>query len=105
MGGCRSKPRKAIDFDEPRLYQNHPDPFMGSTSIWYYLPRRDVVSLMVYDVQGHLVESLLNQTIEAGMHEVVWEGRSHSGPAAQGVYFYRLESGAFSATRKMVLLK
>jgi hypothetical protein len=105
LGGCRSKPRKAIDFDEPRLYQNHPDPFMGSTSIWYYLPRRDVVSLMVYDVQGHLVESLLNQTIEAGMHEVVWEGRSHSGPAAQGVYFYRLESGAFSATRKMVLLK
>ncbi|MFH1221286.1 MAG: hypothetical protein V1694_12665 [Candidatus Eisenbacteria bacterium] len=105
LGGCGGKPGKAMDLDEPRLYQNHPDPFVGPTSIRYYLPRRDVVSLMVYDVQGHLVESLLNQTVEPGMHEVVWDGRSHSGPATQGVYFYRLESGVFSATRKMVLLK
>jgi flagellar hook assembly protein FlgD len=64
------------------------------------------VSLKIYDVAGALVRELLSDTRTAGAYDVKWDGRDTSGQqVASGVYFYKLTAGAFTQTRKMVLLK
>jgi agmatine deiminase len=89
------------------LEQNHPNPFNPSTTIRYYLPERDVVTLSVYDVLGREVCRLVNgQEVSAGMHTIQWTGRDASGnQVSSGVYFYRLQTSLASITRKMVLLR
>jgi len=87
-----------------RLHQNAPNPFHPVTTIRFDLPQRAPVSLRVYDVAGRLVHSLVEgRTLEAGRHEAAWNGRSESGQrVGAGLYFYRLQAGAFSETRRMV---
>jgi flagellar hook assembly protein FlgD len=64
------------------------------------------VSLGIYDVSGARVRTLVNETVSAGPHEVMWDGRSDGGaPVASGVYVYRLRSGNSLVSRKMLLLK
>ncbi len=88
-----------------RLHQNAPNPFRPSTTIRFDLPQRAAVSLRVYDVAGRLVRELVSgNTLEAGTHSVAWNGRGESGQrVGAGLYFCRLQAGAFSATRRMVL--
>lgn len=88
------------------LSQNFPNPFNPNTTISFSLKNRGHASLAVYDVTGRLVRVLLDEMIEAGPHDVTWDGRNRDGSAvASGVYFYRLEAGEFAETRKMVLLR
>lgn len=88
------------------LAQNHPNPFNPTTTIGYTVPVRSKVSLQIYDVTGRLVASLVDESRDAGRHSAVWNGRSATGdPVGSGVYFYRLNVGKDSLTRKMVLLK
>jgi hypothetical protein len=76
------------------LTQNQPNPFSPSTSIRFYLPQRDRVSLQVYDVAGRVVRELASGTQDAGHHVVTWDGRDAGGrPAGSGVYLCRLHSG------------
>jgi len=84
-----------------------PNPFNPGTVISFDLPRAAAVRLSIFDLSGRLVRTLLKgDLIGAGRHESIWRGRNESGRhQAAGVYFYRLEVGAFSATRRMVLLK
>ncbi len=84
-----------------RLYQNYPNPFNPNTRIKFALPKKCDVNLSVYNLLGQKVAVLLNQTMEAGYHEVVFNG----GGLSNGVYFYRLESGKFSAVKKLILMK
>jgi len=92
--------------DAKYLSQNHPNPFNPSTTIAFGLDEPADVSLVIYDAAGRLVRTLVDRRYEAGRFEEVWDGRDVSGTAvASGVYFYRLEAGPFSRTRKMVLLK
>jgi hypothetical protein len=88
-----------------RLHQNAPNPFHPTTTIRFDLPQRAPVSLRIYDVAGRLVRNLVaGSTLEAGPHEAAWNGQSESGQRlGAGLYFYRLQAGAFSATRRMVL--
>jgi hypothetical protein len=88
-----------------RLHQNAPNPFRPSTTIRFELPQRATVSLRIYDVAGRLVRSLANgSTLEAGRHEAAWNGQGESGQrVTAGLYFYRLQAGTFSETRRMVL--
>ena len=83
------------------LYQNYPNPFNPATSIRYELPLRSHVTLSVYSVLGQLVATLVNDAQEAGTHEVSFT------PAglASGVYFYRLQAGAFSSAKKLTILR
>ena len=89
------------------LHYNRPNPFNPRTIIQFDLPEPTVVSLGVYDISGRLVRVLLcGEAVVAGRHEAVWNGRNESGrTVAAGVYFYRLEGGSFSETRRMTLVK
>ena len=102
----------------PALLQNYPNPFNPSTSIRYELPRATHVSLRVYDVLGRVVSVLVNDRMEAGVHEVKFSRRGGSARRvgsstfggdgsnlASGVYFYRLTAGGFVHTRKFLLLR
>ena len=89
-----------------RLFANVPNPFNPSTTIRYELGASGPVRLDVLDVSGRLVCTLVNQRVEAGQHEIQWNGQDAKGQrVASGVYVYRLEAGSLVSTRRMVLLK
>jgi hypothetical protein len=83
------------------LSQNYPNPFNPNTTISYELRIAGYVTLNVYNAAGKFVVNLVNQKQEAGKYKVDFSG---SG-LASGIYFYRLTTGDYSQTRKMVLLK
>jgi hypothetical protein len=91
---------------EFKLHQNYPNPFNPSTTIEFQLPARTAVSLKIYDIQGRLVKTLVKQEMEAGNHQVVWDGKDEAGnAAASGVYLYHFRAGNFGDTGKMVLMR
>jgi len=88
------------------LWQNYPNPFNPSTTIKFDLDRSEHVSLSVYNIKGQLVTTLLDSFMPSGSHSVVWNGVDENGVGvSNGIYFYRLVSGEFSVTRKMILMK
>jgi hypothetical protein len=88
------------------LGQNFPNPFNAATRIPYAIEAQGHVSLQVFDVNGRLVETLVNGTKTAGRHSAPWNGKDRSGiPVSSGVYVVRLEAGGHVATRKISLLK
>lgn len=88
------------------LAQNRPNPFNPSTEISFSLPKPAEVTLSIYNILGESVATLAEGLRTAGTHAVTWDGRDKNGRVvASGVYFYRLDAGEFSATRKMLLLK
>jgi lysophospholipase L1-like esterase len=83
-----------------------PNPFNPSTTVQFNVHRTGPVTVRVYDTQGRLVRTLVNEARVAGHHTVTWDGRSDSGRAAgSGVYFLRMEAGSYAATAKAVLVK
>ncbi len=93
--------------EEYALEANYPNPFNPSTTIRYQLPAAGYVSLMVYDLTGKLIRTLVSAARPAGYHRAVWDGTDQRGATvATGVYFYRIAvDNAFVQTRKMVLMK
>ncbi|MBD3333195.1 T9SS type A sorting domain-containing protein [candidate division GN15 bacterium] len=88
------------------LAQNYPNPFNPATTIAFSLPRRSDTRLTIYNVLGQAASTLIDQTLPAGDHEIIWNGRLDNGqPAPTGVYFYQLVTGQRSLVRKMLLLK
>jgi PKD repeat protein len=88
------------------LYPCAPNPFDRTTLIRYDLPRSSSVDLRIYDVAGRLVRQLESSRREPGRHAAVWDSRDDSGSrVASGVYFYRLDTGEFTQTRKVVFLR
>ncbi len=91
---------------EYALRCNYPNPFNPVTSIRYELPRTSTVVLVIYDLQGRQVQTLVDQVQEAGYRSTLWNGTNGFGEAVSaGVYFYRLQAGNFVQTKKMILLK
>jgi len=90
------------------LAQNHPNPFNPTTEIAYVVPEggSQHVALVVYDVSGARVRTLVDRSITPGRHTVVWDGRdSDNNTVGTGVYFYRMQLKGFTETKKMLLLK
>lgn len=89
------------------LTQNYPNPFgsrttaNSTTHIIFHIQRSEHISLKIYDVQGREVATLVNEMRTPGMYNVIWNAHGF----ASGVYFYRLSSATFSATKKLVLVK
>jgi hypothetical protein len=89
-----------------RLGQNVPNPFNPTTEISFNLERAGMVSLRVYDTSGRLARNLVEGVRLAGEQEVVWDGTDDRGDSLpSGMYFYTLQAGGKTITRKMVLLK
>ncbi|MCK4371595.1 MAG: T9SS type A sorting domain-containing protein, partial [candidate division Zixibacteria bacterium] len=89
-----------------QLHQNYPNPFNPTTTISFSLSRTTDVSLTVYNALGQKVKQLACARLPAGIHACEWDGSSDGGGSvASGVYFYRLQTGETSHSRKMLLLK
>ncbi len=86
---------------EYTLFQNYPNPFNPSTTIGYALPQRSSVTLSVFNILGQHVTTLVDGEVEAGYHEVQFDATG----LASGVYLYRLESGVFTQTRKLCVIR
>jgi hypothetical protein len=83
------------------LSQNYPDPFNPSTSIAFTIPSQEQTRLTVHDLLGREIASLIDGTMPAGSHTIVW----NASGVASGVYLYTLTSGHYTSTRKLVLLR
>jgi hypothetical protein len=83
------------------LWQNYPNPFNPSTTIRYGLPNRSQVTLTVHNAIGQQVAQLVNGEVEAGDHEIRFDGNN----LASGVYFCRLSAGTFVETKRLLLLR
>jgi hypothetical protein len=86
---------------EYSLDQNYPNPFNPSTTINYQLPANNHVSLKVYDILGNLVSTLVDEEMEAGYYSINW----NASQLASGIYIYRIISGTYVSTKKMILMK
>lgn len=88
------------------LQQNYPNPFNPSTSIQFGVSKKSLVQVIVYDLMGKEVRTLVNQEMTPGTYKVSWNSKNDYGEAVpSGTYLYRLKSGNFSATKKMLLMK
>jgi hypothetical protein len=95
------KPVTEITPDKYQLSQNYPNPFNPETNIRYEIPKNGFVKLIVYNILGREVETLVNENQSAGAYEVSFDGSNLSS----GPYFYKLQAGDFSETKKMLLIK
>ncbi|UCH84019.1 MAG: T9SS type A sorting domain-containing protein [Candidatus Latescibacterota bacterium] len=93
--------------EQPRLHDAVPNPFNPQTNIRFELEKPASVRLQIFDVAGRLIRTLVaGEHYPAGGHEVVWDGRNEQGSAvATGIYIYRIDTGYFTATKRMTLLK
>ena len=83
------------------LFQNYPNPFNPSTTIAFSIPTRSFVSLKIYDLIGKEIITLISREMNLGKHSIVWD----ASDLPDGVFFYRLQAGTFSETKKLILLK
>ncbi|MFQ5636535.1 MAG: IPT/TIG domain-containing protein [bacterium] len=111
--GLSSAEEEAIPL-EYVLGQNYPNPFNPSTSISFAIPRSGTVKLMIYNLRGRLISTIVSGRVAAGRYKVEWDGTDSNGAnVASGLYVYRLQAwGAsdgsgksFVATKKLVLTK
>jgi hypothetical protein len=95
--------------DVPAAYhlgQNHPNPFNPSTAIAFDMKQKDLVTIKIYNVAGQLVRTLVNEVKDKGSHTVAWDGTNDVGnTVASGIYFYEMEAGEFSQSKKMILIR
>jgi hypothetical protein len=102
------------DVDDPHytlptqfnLQQNFPNPFNPKTTIGYHLPTSVQTRILIYDMTGRLVNTLIDAYQSAGHHSVTWNGCDHLGfRVSSGLYFARMEAGSYTATRKLNIVK
>jgi len=86
---------------EYSISQNYPNPFNPSTKIKFALPKTAITKIILYNVLGSNIMTLLNKELEAGFHEINFDASA----LTSGVYFYRIQSGEFIQTKKMILMK
>ncbi|MEJ5305535.1 MAG: M20/M25/M40 family metallo-hydrolase [Ignavibacteria bacterium] len=83
------------------LYQNYPNPFNPTTQIKFYLPTDGLVEVNIYNLQGQLIQSLINEKLDGGFHSLQFDGSKLSS----GLYFYELKFGQQRLIQKMLLVK
>ncbi len=84
-----------------KLSQNYPNPFNPTTNIEFSLPNSSLVKLVVFDILGREIGTLINEQLKAGVYKADWNAANHPS----GVYFYKITAEGFSETKKMLLVK
>jgi len=88
------------------LAQNYPNPFNPTTQIQFALPKESHVKIVVYNVAGSEIATLVNSTMGTGSYTLTWNGTNDAGEhVSSGVYLYRIQAGEYTSVRKMVMLK
>jgi hypothetical protein len=89
------------------LSQNYPNPFNPSTNIRYEIPKNGFVKLVVFDILGREIQTLVNEKQNAGSYEVTFNARQPGlgSNLSSGIYFYKLQSGNYTETKRMLLIK
>nr|HPR18713.1 FlgD immunoglobulin-like domain containing protein [Candidatus Cloacimonadota bacterium] len=84
----------------------YPNPFNPTTNILFSLPADSAVEMKVFNIKGQLVKTLVDETMAAGEHKVVWEGKNDRGkPAASGIYFIKIHTPQANRFLRTLLLK
>jgi hypothetical protein len=83
------------------LDQNYPNPINSSTIISFSLPSKGFISLKVFDILGREVATIVSEEMSAGSYSRQW----NAATITSGVYFYRLQAGPFTKTKKLILLR
>lgn len=92
--------------DDFTVSQNYPNPFNPSTTINYEIPGTTNVQIKIYDINGRLIKTLVNEIKDAGGHSIDWDGKNDIGMAvATGTYLYQVQLGNNIQAKKMLLLK
>ncbi len=93
-------------YDDFELHRNYPNPFNGETTIEYTVVGSGRVELVIYNVLGQRVRSLVHRSLVPGHYRSTWDGRDDRGDSvASGVYFYRLRTASYSRSRRMMLVR
>ncbi len=89
-----------------KLTGNYPNPFNPETNIAFSLKEAGKVTLEIYNIKGEKVRTLLKGHLDAAYHNIIWNGKDNSGKkVASGVYFYKMKTGKYVSTKKMILMK
>jgi hypothetical protein len=83
------------------LYQNYPNPFNPTTVIKFQVPSSRFVKLTLFDILGREIAALVNEQLQPGAYEVKWDASNYPS----GVYYYKLTSGDYTETKKLILIK
>jgi hypothetical protein len=84
-----------------KLYYNYPNPFNPSTCIRFDIPKSAFIKISVFDISGREVAVIVNESMQAGRYEAIWNGSGYSN----GIYFYKISAGSYTETKKMILMK
>ncbi|MFO7810360.1 MAG: T9SS type A sorting domain-containing protein, partial [Candidatus Delongbacteria bacterium] len=98
---------QSVDPENYVLEQNYPNPFNPSTVIKFNIEKTAMVKLDIFDINGQLVNTLVNRNMNSGAHSVNWTAKDRNGnDLSSGIYFYRLSlDGKAAATKNMILIK
>ena len=88
------------------LNNNYPNPFNDETTISFLIPKTGKVEISIYNIKGQKIKTLVNENLQKGHHEILWNGKNVNGePVSSGIYFYKMETDNFSEIKKAILLK
>jgi hypothetical protein len=88
------------------LFDNFPNPYNPSTVIRYSLKENIKTKLVIYNMLGQLIRTLVNDNQKAGIHGIEWDSKDNNGnKVSSGVYFYQLTAGSFTKTKKLILVE
>jgi hypothetical protein len=89
-----------------KLYNTMPNPFRSQTAIRYSLSAEGKVSILVYNITGSLVRNIINGKAMPGIYNIIWNGTNERGEkVSAGVYFCKMQTSGYSATRKILLVE
>jgi hypothetical protein len=104
--GASSNDDNSAPVVKTELKGNYPNPFNPETTIRYSVKENAPVTIEIYNLKGQLVKRLVNSDKAAGEHSVVWNGTdANNRPVSSGVYFYKMNAGKYSSSKKMIMMK
>jgi uncharacterized protein YyaL (SSP411 family) len=105
-GATGTREQSSVSSHKLLLENCYPNPFNPRTTISFTLPERSHANLSIFDIEGRLIKTLINGFYDKGRNEIVWDGTDENGdPVASGIYFYRLQAGGMTVSRKMAIIR